>query len=261
MLIKRAGLVIAIAFGLVGGPLPTAQSSGLVRKCLGRNPDCIIWLVQINNGTIDGEPVSFLLSGYINSETGEFEGTYRATSRPGTPRIDPREWITGPVWDWKLVIPIVTDGGIAPSIIELGQLHVDVAFMTTSGSGGFETSSLTMSGHPANLTARGTSTARRAPTPAPASDLVSSLTTFVPDGPGRILFRTEHKFASGEVKSTTGVIALVGNPKARLKARLCADFALSVTEIDRDNSDGILSGELSGRTTITPSLCPDVPDK
>jgi hypothetical protein len=217
----------------------------------------IIWLDWIANQTIDGEPVSLALSSSLNTGTGDFKGTYTATSRPGTVRVIDPDMIADTGWELKGAMPIGDDVilGTRASIVGLGRFHVDVASKTTTRSGAFQTTNVTLSGHPAYLTVRGTSTARHPSPPVPGSALVSSFTEFSPDAPGRIAFRTEHAFASGDVQTTTGVIALVGNPDAQLKDTVCADFSLSVTQTDTDNSDGILSGEFSGRTALSSSLC------
>ena len=197
----------------------------------------------VENGTVDGVPVSWLIEDEFDPENGEFAGTYVVQFAPGASTGPIPPWLQIKVWERKAERLTSEPGG--QSVYELARRDLSAVASVRTSVGDFFVRTVRMRGSREFVATD--SIFSGATTGDLGCEAADSISTFVPSGRGKIRFSTLHRCDDGQNMTTEGLIFLDGNLRGRLRREVRMLLTLDIREGDTDGSDGILSGRFSGR--------------
>ncbi len=203
------------------------------------------------NGTMNGEPIAFLLNDKMDPVSGTFIGEYQVFSAPGTTPAAVPAWLQTKVWERKAERLKDFNPGPPdkpPSIFELAARNLTVSATVRSTLNDFYVRTVSIRGTNSQIAINTVFSGRSEGQLRVQSG--ESRTRFQPAGVGLIKFYTKHDFGDGESMSDEGLIRLDGNPRGQLDRDITMVLVLEVREENSDNSDGCLSGSYEGRIEL-----------
>jgi hypothetical protein len=204
--------------------------------------------VIIGRGMVDDDSIRYAINARIDSQTGEFSGTYK---------IDGGDLVGNGLfrraakrmWDLKLKL-----GGTGPnipqSIYELGGFDLSIDSITTHLNDGNAYESFTRVGGTEHVAQIDIVFHESAMGSEPGFPLQASFSTFANAGPGQIRFVTHHRDGQGEHSTTEGTIRLNGNPRGMLPATIKTNFHVEFEPTSNAEGGQSVSGRFRGGVEI-----------